>query len=414
MHYGIVAIGSRGDVQPYIALALSLKDRGHGTTILAHENFKEFVEGYGIRFVAVKGHVENMLRSPEGMVVVRDGSLSAFTRYLQKVNKITADSLILDTIDELEKADVIVASLLAMPWVDAIAEKMGKKWAIVQLNLPTIKTKAFPLVFLDFFNFPAYNRFSYRLFEWVYWRVNKKNVNGFRHSLGLPALKVSILKKIADEKILNLHCFSPSLLARPDDWAPQNRITGFLFLPETIHDNIPVDLIRWLSQGDKPVYIGFGSIPVPDSTLFTKMMTELLETTNHRFVFCQGWSHSMNLPKHPNLFQLKSISHEWLLPHCKAAVIHGGIGTTAAVLRAKIPLIIVSIIADQPWWGKIVEQKKLGTHIPFKKLTTQKLITAIEKIQGTEMQQNAIEMGEKINSENGLKKAIDRLEIYFA
>src|SRR5450755_615301 len=158
MHYGIVAIGSRGDVQPYIALALSLKDRGHGTTILAHENFKEFVEGYGIRFVAVKGHVENMLRSPEGMVVVRDGSLSAFTRYLQKVNKITADSLILDTIDELEKADVIVASLLAMPWVDAIAEKMGKKWAIVQLNLPTIKTKAFPLVFLDFFNFPAYNR----------------------------------------------------------------------------------------------------------------------------------------------------------------------------------------------------------------------------------------------------------------
>jgi sterol 3beta-glucosyltransferase len=426
MQYGIVAIGSRGDVQPYVALALGLMDRGHETTILAHENFKDFVEGYGIHFVAVKGHVEDMLRSPEGMAVVRDGSLSAFTRYLQKVNKITSDSLIHDTMGAFEKADVIVASLLAMPWVDAIAEKLGKGWAIVQLNLPTIRTKAFPLVFLDFFNFPGYNRFSYRLFEWVYWRVNKKNINQFRGSLGLPGLKISILKKIADEKILNLHCFSTSLLARPNDWAPQNQITGFLFIPNdkrnnilndesvnNIEDNIPADMVHWLNAGDKPIYIGFGSIPVPEPKLLESILTELLRTTNHRFTFCQGWSSPLGLPNHPNLFQIKSVDHQWLFPHCKAAVIHGGVGTTAAALRAKIPVIIVSIIADQPWWGKIIERKKLGVHIPFKTLTFQKLSSAIENTHDPEMQQNVIEMGEKINREHGLKKTIDSLEKEF-
>ena len=108
-----------------------------------------------------------------------------------------------DSMSEFEKMDVILASLLAMPWVDAIAEKLNKKWAIVQLNLPTIKTKAFPLVFLDFFNFPAYNQFTYRLFERLYWKVNKKNVNEFRRSLGLPGLKISVLKKISDERILS-------------------------------------------------------------------------------------------------------------------------------------------------------------------------------------------------------------------
>ena len=85
----------------------------------------------------------------------------------------------------------------------------------------------------------------------------------------------------------------------------------------------------------------------------------------------------------------------------------------AAGLKAKLPLIIVSIIADQPWWGKIIERKNLGVHIPFKKLNTQKLLSAIEKTHDPEMKQNAIEMSERISSENGMKKAIDALQNCF-
>jgi sterol 3beta-glucosyltransferase len=413
MHYGIVSIGSRGDVQPYVALALSLRERGQEATVMAHENFKDFVEGYGVKFIPLTGNVEAMLQSEEGMRTVRAGNIVAFTRYLQKITQKIADSIVSDIFETCKTMDVLIASLLALPWVQGISEKLGKKWALVQLNLPTVPTKAFPMAGLDFFNFPAYNKLTYRFYAFAYHQAGKKLIDGFRKSLDLPRMKTSLMKKIEDEKILNLHCFSPSLLARPDDWAAQNQITGFLFLPSTTNERIPIELIHWLNAGHKPIYIGFGSIPIPNPKKIISILKELLEESNNRFIFCQGWSFPIDLPKHPNLFLVESISHQWLFPFCKTAIIHGGVGTTAAVLNAKIPAIIVSIIADQPWWGKIIERKKLGFHIPFKKLSTQKLLAAINKSQSAEIIQNALAIGEKISRENGLGKTLDALENHF-
>jgi sterol 3beta-glucosyltransferase len=409
MRYAIVAIGSRGDVQPYVALALGLKMRGHETVICAHENFKDFVEGYGIGFIPVAGHVEAMLQSAEGMKMLRNGSLAAFTKYLQRVNKITTQSLI-ESAPQFKKADILIASLLAIPWVDAIAERFGKKWAIVQLNLPAVPTRAFPMILLDYFHFPAYNLFTYRLYEWVYWMANKKNVNAFRLAMGLPKMKRPILKEIRDAGIPNLHCFSPALLTRPGDWPSETDITGFLFLPPATEQKIPDALSTWLAAKEKPVYIGVGSRPVPDPGFMITIIQELLAKTTDRFIYCYGWTPPMNLPVNPRLFEIKSAPHEWLFPHCRTAIIHGGVGTTAAALRAKIPVIIVSIIADQPWWGKIIERKGVGMHIPFKKLTAQKLIFALEKTASSEFRQRASQLGEQINAESGLSVALDKIE----
>jgi sterol 3beta-glucosyltransferase len=251
MHYGVIAIGSRGDVQPYIALALGLMERGHEATILAHENFKQFVEGFGVAFVPLKGNVEEMLQSDEGLRMLRKGNIVAFSRYLKKITKKTGESIAVDMFQACSIADVLIASLLALPWVDAIPEKLGKPWALVQLDLPTVPTKTFPMAALDIFNFPAYNVMTYRLYAFAYHQSNKKLIHDFRKSLDLPQLKSSLLKKIADEKILNLHCFSPTLLARLNDWTAQNDITGFLFLPDTTHNYIPVELNHWLANGDK-------------------------------------------------------------------------------------------------------------------------------------------------------------------
>src|ERR1700712_1273487 len=205
MHYGIVAIGSRGDVQPYIALALGLKARGHAATLMAHENFKRFIEGYGIAFRPLEGSVEEYLLSDEGLAVLRAGHILAFVRYLQKIIKRTQKKVNEDILHGCEQADVLVTSLLGIPWVDSIAEKLDKPWAIVQLNLPSTPTKYFPMAPLDFFNFPLYNRFTYWLFEKFFWLNHRKPVNDFRRSVNLPVLKTPILKTIKEEKILNLH-----------------------------------------------------------------------------------------------------------------------------------------------------------------------------------------------------------------
>ena len=94
---------------------------------------------------------------------------------------------------------------------------------------------------------------------------------------------------------------------------------------------------------------------------------------------------------------VKYVNHEWLFLQCKTVVIHGGIGTIAAALKAKTPPIISSIFADQPLWGKLIEDRKLGLHIPFKKLNTLKLLDAIEKAETHELKRNARNTGEMIN-----------------
>jgi UDP:flavonoid glycosyltransferase YjiC (YdhE family) len=140
MHYGIVAIGSRGDVQPYIALALGLQERGHTTTLLAHENFKEFVEGYGVDFHPLEGNMEDMLHSAEAQRVLRSGRIIAFARYLQKNIRKTREAVSQDLYKGCLKTDVLVASLLAMPWVHSIAEKTGKRWAKIIREIQTIRS----------------------------------------------------------------------------------------------------------------------------------------------------------------------------------------------------------------------------------------------------------------------------------
>lgn len=175
-------------------------------------------------------------------------------------------------------------------------------------------------------------------------------------------------------------------------------------------DKAPDGLTAWLQNGEKPIYVGFGSIPIPDTKKFVRILNNILDETNLRIVFCQGWSAISGLHDHPNLFVVKHVNHEWLFPQCRLAVIHGGAGTVATVLKAKIPVIVVSVFADQPWWGKIIQDKKLGMHIPFKKLTYRGLLGAIDASQTPEMIRNAADMGEKINQEDGLKEALMIIE----
>lgn len=178
-------------------------------------------------------------------------------------------------------------------------------------------------------------------------------------------------------------------------------------------DKIPQKLNDWLPIGSKPVYIGFGSNGVSDKAKLIQILGEVLQHTNERILFCTGWSVFENLPKHENLFVAKYLNHEAILPQCKAGVFHGGAGTLAAMLRNNLPVIIVSFYTDQPAWGKIAERKKLGVHISAKKLTAQRLITAIDKAQSSEIRNNVFRIGEIIRNENGLDIAVSAIEVFF-
>ena len=274
-------------------------------------------------------------------------------------------------------------------------------------------TKYFPFIGFAFFNNPTYNFQSHKLFNFIHWMINRNDVNKFRVSLGLGKLKQSIFKQMEQEKILNLYGISPALIPRPADWESHNDITGFLSLPGNSNSKIPEELKAWLSKGEAPIYIGFGSMPVPDPEVLSDIIKELIDAHGWRIIFCKGWSVVENLTEHPDLFVIESIDHEWLFPQCKAVVFHGGIGTIATCLKSGVPPIVVSVVGDQPWNGELIRQKQLGFHIPFKKLTSKRLIDALKKVEEPGIKANISTIAGKMKNEQGLEKAVREMETYF-
>ncbi|HTI94071.1 MAG TPA: glycosyltransferase [Puia sp.] len=417
MRYGIITTGSRGDVQPFIALALALMKKGHDVTIVASENFKDFVEGFGVSYLPVAGDTEHLINSPEALQLLEGGSIFKFFYHLQKVAAQTADQTNRDILEACSQFDGLIVSVLPLALVYSIAEKFGKKCAVVFLSVPPIPTREFPYQVLGTKGHPLFNKLSYRLMGLGYAMISKQ-VNRFRKEIGLPI--TNVMKACLRSDMLAITAVSQQFIQQPKDWPPNAHITGFFYLPPSAREKpstneIPEGLEDWLAKGDKPVYMGFGSIPVPDKEKLFHALQGIL--TQRRVVLGAGWSilHQAGggLPTHPNLFVTKYVNHDWLLPRCSAAIIHGGIGTVSASLRSGTPIVVVSILADQPVNGKMIEQKKLGRHLPFKRLSPENLLRAIKATEAPLIKENCRATAAAIRSEDGLGNAVDLIEKYF-
>jgi sterol 3beta-glucosyltransferase len=413
MKYGIISTGSRGDVQPFIALALALKERGHTVTLVTNENFRSFVEGFDIDYLPIAGDTEKIINSPEALKLLEGGSIFKFFYHIQKVSAETADQANRDILQACANFDHLITSVLPLPVVYSIAEKYQKKLAVVFLSVPPVPTREFPFQVFGAKGHPWFNRLSYRLTGLAYLMIRKK-MNEFRKQIGLPP--ANVMKAMLKSDMLAITAISQLLLPQPKDWPSNAHVTGFLFLPPSAREKpgqqeIPEGLEAWLAAGDTPVYMGFGSIPIPDQAKLIRALQGLL--TQKKVIFAAGWSTLDNLPTHPNLFVTKYVNHDWLLPKCTAAIIHGGIGTIAAVLRSGRPLIVVSILADQPINGQMIQQKGLGFHIPFKQLSPEKLLQAIRAAEDPQTTKNSKAAAEFVKAEDATGNAISLIERYF-
>ena len=418
MNIGIFTYGTRGDLQPYVAIALGLMDKGHKVTLSATEDFKDFVEGFGVTFQPLWGNAETMMNSTEGQSIVQTENSIKLMKYYFKVLHDNREPLRKSYYDAISKIDFIIANAMTLPIVSAIAEKQNKKMALTYFMPPVVPTTEFPLGDFDFLNFSWYNKLTYKIAHYFFWLFVKKDTNEYRNELGLAELKENLVAHIDKQKVLDLYCISQSLIPQPKDWESHHKITGFINIPKQKRDNhfldqTPTELTGWLSKGDKPIYIGFGSNGIGNTTKFIKIINHILEQTTERILFCTGWSRFDNLPKHDNLFVTKYVNHETILPQCKIGIFHGGAGTLATMFRHNLPVIIVSFYTDQPTWGKIVGHRKLGVHIPVKSLTAEKLISAIYFVQKDEIKNNVLKVGQEIRNENGLDNAIIEIEKYF-
>lgn len=369
MRITCLTIGSRGDVQPYIALCKGLLAEGHKPRIATHHEFKDWVEGHGIEFRPIEGDPAELMR-----ICVENGMFTySFLREASSKFRGWIDELLSSGWQACQGSDLLIESPSAMGGIH-IAEALGIPY-FRAFTMPWTRTRAYPHAFAvpEHKMGGAYNYITYVMFDNVFWKAIAGQVNRWRKKeLGLAATS---LEKMQPNKVPFLYNFSPSVVVPPLDYSDWIRVTGYWFLDEGSDYVPPKELTDFIQRarddGKRIVYVGFGSIVVADSAVLTNTIIESVLKADVRCILSKGWSDRLDkkvagaieAPLPPEIHQIKSAPHDWLFKQIDAAAHHGGAGTTGASLRAGLPTIIKPFFGDQYFFGGRVEDLGVGIHL---------------------------------------------------
>ncbi|KAL9266463.1 Sterol 3-beta-glucosyltransferase UGT80A2-like protein [Drosera capensis] len=211
------------------------------------------------------------------------------------------------------------------------------------------------------------------------------------------------------------YIWSPHLVPKPKDWGPKIDVVGFCFLDLASNYEPPEELLKWLKNGQKPIYIGFGSLPVQKPEEMTQIIVRALGITGQRGIINKGWGGLGNLAEPQDfVYLLDNCPHDWLFLQCAAVVHHGGAGTTAAGLKAACPTTIVPFFGDQPFWGERVHAKGVGPlPIPVDEFSQERLVDAIRFMLDPKVKERAIELAKAMENEDGVTGAVNAFFKHF-
>jgi len=420
MNVIIITIGSRGDVQPFVALGKGLKAAGHKVTLCTSSSFEAFICSHGLDYGHMTDELLKLMDSAAGRDAMENtngisGSIKTMIRLAKKVKPINRQML-KDSWEAAQAAepDIVLFHPKALGGVH-IAEKLGVP-VMMAIPLPMIvPTAEFPTIGFPNWNIGGwYNKLTYA-FVGMGFRMYNGTVNKFRQDmLSLHKFpKSSGLLHMADgQPIPVLHPFSTRVVPRPHDWPDNAYITGYWFLDRLNEWEPSAELEAFLDEGEAPVYVGFGSMAGRNPRRIANIVIEALQQANVRGIIATGWG-GLALDELPErIFKIDKVPHDWLFPHVTAVVHHGGAGTTAAGLRAGCPTIICPFFGDQPYWGRFVHALGVGSKpIPQKKMTVEKLASAIREVTTNQtIRQNAEALGKNIRSEDGVANAVAIIE----
>lgn len=420
----INTLGTRGDVQPFVALGKGLQAAGHTVTICTSASFEPFITEHGLNYGYMTDDFMKLINSDAGREAMERTTniwetLQTYRKLISEVGPMQKEMLE-DSWQAAEAAnpDLIIFHPKSFGGVH-FAEKLNIP-AMMALTIPMyVPTAERPTLGFPELNIGGwYNRGSYKLLQSLTALGVGRYAKWWRKEHGLPNQPrgVGFLEMSNGATLPVIHPISPSVYTRPSDWPDYSFMEGFWFLDQHEDWQPPAALEAFLASGEAPVYVGFGSMSGRNPEKIAKLVIEALQKANVRGVIATGWGglKADDLPE--TIFQLDKAPHDWLFPRMAAVVHHGGAGTTAAGLRAGRPTIICPFIADQPMWGKQVQRLGVGTApIPQKQLTAEKLAVAIREVTTNQsMQQKAVEIGEKIRAEDGVAATVTIIEQYMA
>lgn len=415
MHFTILAYGSRGDVQPYIALGAGLQRAGHSVRLAAPEPFGAFVAQHGLDFAPLAGDSATLSRElvdRAGLNPIR--AIAAMGGYVLPL----ALRVLAQTRGACRDADAIIHSFLMVNAGHEIARERGVPDFFAQPFPVFAGTSAFAALMLPPSRFGAYNRLTHDFSTWIFWNASRVMYGRLRcKHPDLPPLSGWLFDAKDRLPPPILFGFSPLVIPRPADWHEDIHVTGYWFLDAASGWEPPADLARFLEAGPPPVYIGFGSMVTAEAGKLTRIAVEGLRRAGQRGVILGGWSGvGSGLIDQQDILVIDKAPHDWLFPRMAAIVHHGGAGTTAAALRSGVPALVAPFTADQPFWGQRVYNLGVGPKpIPRSRLTADRLAEAISgMVYNRLMRERAAALGEKIRAEDGVGRAVEIIDRYLA
>jgi len=407
MRIAINTLGTRGDVQPYIALAIALTNAGHTVQIAAPVQFADMIQAHGLNYAALPGEFLALLDTPEGKVALAGGEgLTAGLKLLKHVRPLMRTLLDAEwQANGSFRPDLIVChpKSIASPH---IAEKLKCKCMLASPLPGFTPTSVFPSPLLPFRSLGPFNRASHLIATRGASLLFGKLIKSWRaETLGLSRSRQSNVRTSA-----TIYGYSRHVLPVPADWGDDVLVSGYWFL-DSSGWSLPEALKAFLDAGDPPIYVGFGSMPGVDADRMTNTIIEALALCEKRGLLATGGG-ALRLSDPPShIHQIDHAPHDVLLPHVAATIHHGGAGTTAASLRAGKPMTICPFFGDQPFWARRMQELGVApAALDRKKFIVERLVSAIEAMDSKAMRDRAAALGASIRNEDGCSRAVAFIE----
>jgi UDP:flavonoid glycosyltransferase YjiC (YdhE family) len=411
--------GSRGDCQPYVALARGFKRAGHRIRFIATQDFAPLVEneGFDCRYLGidVRSILESTVRE-QGTVQSKNNPLEFFS-FISKIIGPIVEQSMRDVRESFSGSDAFVVGTigdlfgpeaydwLEIPYCFGFLQPLTRTAAFEHSLCPALPSRLHPIR-------SFYNKFTYLAVEQLIRTVARGHIHRALRKMG--ACQPSVRNKSVSDHLI-LYAFSPSVVSRPNDWPVSTQVTGYWFLDQAATYHPPTGLVDFLNAGAKPVGVGFGSMYNRDPKATTDLVIEALRRSRQRGVLISGWGGMARTALPDFVYVLEEAPHDWLFPRLAAVVHHCGAGTTAAGLRAGVPTVPVPFATDQHFWARRLHGMDVATRpIPRPRLTADALGEAIAlAVRDPELRRNSAALSACIRAEDGVARAVEIAEHYF-
>ena len=283
MHISLLTYGSRGDVQPFVALALGLQQAGHSVRLAAPHRFADFAAEYGVPFAPLPGDPEAMsaaFNDAKGNILA---IIRAMNGYVSRIAPQVAEA----AFAACDDADLIVHSFLFTTGAHSLARARGLPDVSVQFFPVFAPTRAFPNVAASYLPPGPLSVFSHQLATQIYWQGSQR----LAAAQGIDLKQYWPFPVSEPVETPLLFAYSPVVVPRPADWtAPYLHVTGYLFLDTAAAYQPPPDLAAFLAAGDPPVCVTFGSTVSQEAARVEATVRAALARTGQRAIVLTGWS----------------------------------------------------------------------------------------------------------------------------